>query len=376
MAKLKSPQLGKSLGSVLNENSFDFCRDGFVNTTLRVEKVKSESTKDEDEDPSLGPSSIVYKKYGGNIYEKQMQQVGFRVNKPLVQSLIFYEMSKRAWGPKLYGLFEGGRIEEMVDCHTLTPGEAFTPEFIRDVAKAYARFHSLELPIDRQTYDLFNAMLLTVDEAKKQLAEFIKSKNIAEPDPLACFQRLYDFPFDEEGKWLNSIRSKIKQRTVFCTMDSNYLNRLVRNRKPSDPDATRTLIIDYDSSAYSHRGVDLGGHLVLRMFYGEDGSLQAFGLPYPSESEKLAFLSAYLEEAEKFFDDFDKSALDSLENLVLECEFNALCYVISPCLVSSLKSPSILEQKPFMLTFVDPLLKLYNELKEQFCAKYSHLICN
>ena len=46
------------------------------------------------------------------------------INSPLVQSLIFYGQSKQGWGPKLYGLLEDGRVEEFVDCHTLTAEEA------------------------------------------------------------------------------------------------------------------------------------------------------------------------------------------------------------------------------------------------------------
>lgn len=346
-----------------------------VNTTLKVEKVKGERKENtKNEVSSAGPTSIVFKKYGGNIYAQQAKKVGFRVNEPMVQSLIFHELSERGWGPKLYGLFEGGRVEEMIDCHTLTGEEAFTSEFIRDVAKAYARFHSLQLPIDHNICDIFVQMLPTVDEGKEQLAEIIESKNISETDPLACFQRLHDFPFHEEGEWLKSIRSKVKQRTVLCNMDPNYLNKLVRNHKPSDPDATRTVIIDLDGTAYSHRGYDLGGHCVVKMFYQTSENGKFSTSLYPSDSERLAFLSAYLEEAEKLFDDFDGCSLDSLENLILECDIGALAFLLGPYLAGFMRVPSILERKPQLANFIDPMLQLYQELKKQFCAKYSDLI--
>ena len=323
-------------------------------------------TKGED-DSSTGPTSIVFKKYGGNFFDRQVKEMGYRRNSSTIQSLIFYEMSKRAWGPKLYGLIEAGRIEEMVDCHTLTPGEAFTPEFILDVAKAYARFHSLQLPMNRQRFDLLDMSLASVDRSKEQLAEFLESKNLAEPDPLMSFKRLHDFPFDEEGKWLQSIRPQIKQRTVLCTMDPNYLNRLVRNQKPSDPDATRTLIIDFDITAYFDRGFDLGGHLVHGMFTNRQ-------LRYPSEAV-TAFLTAYLDEAEKLFQNFDSNSLDSLSNLMLECEFNSLAYLIT-ILIFLLKMHTVLESKPTIWRGIDPMTELYKELKHQFCVKHPHWAAN
>ena len=318
----------------------------------------------EDEDgSSTGPKSIVYKKYGGNIFEEQVEYMGFKRNSSMIQSLIFYEMSKRAWGPKLYGLFEGGRIEEMVDCHTLTPDEAFTPEFILDVAKAYARFHSLQLPINKRSFDILAVFLAPVDRTKKQLAEFIESKNIIETDPLMSFKRLHDFPFHEECEWLQSIRPQIKQRTVLCSMDPHYLNRLVRNQKPSDPDATRTLIIDYDGCAYFDRGYDLGGHFVHGMFTNRQ-------LRYPSEAV-TAFLTAYLEETKKLSQNFDTNSLDSLNNLMLECEFNSLVYLIT-ILIFFLKMHTVLDAKPMIWIGINPLIELYKEQKHQFCAKYPH----
>lgn len=327
-----------------------------------------------EKDSSDGPTSVVFKKYGGNIYTQQAKEMGFKINSQLVQSLIFYEQAKRGWGPKLYGLFEGGRIEEFIDCHTLKAEEAFDPELSKDLAKAYARFHSLQVPIKKEHFDMLAQLLPAVDENNKQLATFIESKNMDETDPLMCFKRLHKFPFHEEGKWLESIRQKVTQRTVLCTMDPNYLNRLVRNERPSDPKATRTLIIDFDVSAYSYRGYDLGGHFILRMF-NSDEEFKMSNLPYPSEAEQMTFLSAYLEEVEKLLDDLDKNSLDSVENLLLECQLNSLDYVVS-ILISGLKVHTILEEKPNLPGFIDPLLNVYTELKERFCSKYPELVKN
>ena len=343
-----------------------------------MEKVKGDCNNNDEssctESNSTGPSSIVYKKYGGNFFNEQAKEL-VEINSPMIQSLIFHEQSARGWGPKLYGLMDNGRIEEFVEGRTLQPEEAFTPEFVREIAVAYARFHSLKLPVKKQEFDLTRQLLNSVMEGKKQLAKFLESRDIKEQHPFMCFKRLQEFSFEEECNWIESMRRKVKQRTVLCTMDPNYLNRLVRKEKPGDPNASRVLIINFDISFYSDRGYDLGGHFVNRMFNWGCKESKMSGLPYPSESERKAFLTAYLEEFEKLASDLDKDSLDSLDNLTCEADFNAIVYVITLC-IFGFNILSVLDQQPNMLTFIDPMMNLYAKLKKEFCEKYAHLASN
>ena len=46
------------------------------------------------DDQSQGPKNLVFKKYGGNEIGATIKYK-FHINTPLVQSLIFYEQSKR-----------------------------------------------------------------------------------------------------------------------------------------------------------------------------------------------------------------------------------------------------------------------------------------
>lgn len=340
---------------------------------MKVEK--NHNTKDDETgDTPRGPASLIVKKYGGNIGTEQAKELA-SINSPLVQSLIFYEQSVRGWGPKLYGLFEGGRVEEFVDCHTLTPEEAFTPHLSKDVAKAYARFHSLDLPISRKDFDVLSQILSSVEGNKKELREFLSSGKINEQELLMSFQRLHDFPLEEEIKWLQSIHPKIKQRIVLCTMDPNYPNRLVRKQKATDADATQVVIIDFDATRYFPRGFDFGGHFVNRMFNWACKETKLSGQQYPSQADRVTFLSAYLEVSKKLLADFDESSLDSLENVMLEADVSALSFIMS-MLVANLTLYAILEKEPKHWTCLDPMMTLYVQLKEQFSSKYSHLLTN
>ena len=322
--------------------------------------------------PSAGPSSLLVKKYGGNVFTEQAQDL---LNSSLHQALIFYEQSVRGWGPKLYGLFDNGRVEEYVDCHTLTAEEAFTPEFSRDIAKAYARFHSLKLPFKKGNPNILVHTEPMINSCRKETEIFLASGKLEDAELIESFNRLFEFPISDEVRWLNGLLKKIKQRTVMCTMDPNYLNRLVRNQTPSDPNATRVVIIDFDLSKYSDRGCDLAGHFVNRIFCWSGKDTKVSGAEYPNEEERVAFLSAYLEEAEGLFDDFDAKSLDSLENLILETDVYAMvvCMTLMPL---AFMIPSVFEKEPKMATFIGPLLALYKQLKQEFCLKYSQMAMN
>ena len=319
------------------------------------------------------PKSLVFKKYGGNergtVFEDKVV-----INSPLVQSLVFYEQSKRGWGPKLFGLFENGRVEELVDGHTLTAEEAFTPDMIKDSAKAFARFNSHKFPFCQKPRDILQEAMLTVEPSKNDLRELINSGDLGGlKEANYPMEEMLNFPYETERQWIDSIESKITQRVVFCTLDNNYLNRLVRNVKQSDENSTMTVLIDFDQSAYSYRGTELAGHFLCRLFDISSKDSKYNNVPIPTESERTEFLIAYLEECKELFDDFDADSLDSLEQLTLEVDFHLCSYALS-CVIFCIQVVKLIQPDASMGAFVRPMLKIQKELKEYFCKKYPSLV--
>lgn len=315
--------------------------------------------------PGEETQCLIVKKYGGNIHHELGKKI-FRMNPPLIQSLIFFELSNRGWGPKLHGLLEDGRVEEYIDCDTLQPCQAFLPEIIVDMAQTFARFHSIDVPIDRTLY-------FTIDETVNALQHVPAIKEWIrltppEPDVLKAVNCLLEFPSQQEYEWCKRMISRTRHRTVLCTMDANYLNRLVRKSKPQDPRANKTVIIDFDISAYSHRGYDLGGHLVNSMF--EVGVKKARPGNYPSKRTRETFLTAYLKESEKLLPDFDGDSLDSLQNLMIETDVYACVYLLWLILLAHIfcKSPQVTNYY-----YYEPAIIAYRQLKQQFCTENPHI---
>ena len=216
--------------------------------------------------------------------------------------------------------------------------------------------------------------MLELAPARESLIEMVKSGEVSELElKNYSIEELLNFPYHSEIKWTQSIASKIKQRLVFCTLANNYLNRLVRNIKQDDENATRTLIIDFDLSGYEYRGFELAGHFVMRMFdFSKDSKRSNFSIP--TKSERTEFLIAYLEECKLLFDDFDPNSLDSLEHLILEVDFNLCCYSLT-FVTYSLQMVKLFQQDPsFRRAYVQTMLDLYKDTKEIFCKKYPSLV--
>ena len=241
------------------------------------------------------------------------------------------------------------------------------PEIIADMAQTFARFHSIDVPIDRTLY-------FTIDETVNALQHVPAIKEwiqLTPPEPsvLRAVNCLLEFASREEYEWCKSIISRTRHRTVLCTMDANYLNRLVRRNKSQDPRANKTVIIDFDISAYSHRGYDLGGHFVNSMF--EIGVKEALPGNYPSRSTREAFLAAYLEESKKLLPDFDGDSLDSLQNLMIETDVYACVYLLWLILLAHIfcKSPQVSNYY-----YYEPAIVAYHQLKKQFCIDHPHIV--
>ena len=351
------------LSGILHLNS-----DGYINSTNKIDKVVANNN---EPSPVKGPTSLVCKMYGGNKYTDHMEDV-LPMNAPSTQLLISYELSRRAWGPKLFGAMENGRIEEYVDSHTLKPAEAFTDEMIAQVTKALACFHSIELPLPKDTACFLRPVKLSFEKEIPAITEWIETAD-ATKECLDAIKFLLNFPFEDEYRWVTSIIAKIQHRQVLSTRDPNYLNRLVKNTKPSSAQETRCMIIDFDFSGYYDRGFDLGGHFVSCLFDPAHKTNKLTGLTYPTKERRDAFLSRYLDECSRVFQDFDPKSLDNMDHLRLETDAYACFYLLWVTFVSA-GFYKIYQMEPYMYTIIRYVIDLYFNLKKQFCADYAHLI--
>ena len=67
-------------------------------------------------------------------------------------------ISENNVGPKVFGLFPYGRLEELIDASNLSQNDYYDPEISRSIAKILADFHILKMPFSKEPKWLFRTI--------------------------------------------------------------------------------------------------------------------------------------------------------------------------------------------------------------------------
>lgn len=260
----------------------------------------------------MEPVSLLIKRKGGNLVDIDEWDTNIETS----TTVIAYEMSRRNLGPKIYGLFEGGSVDEYVDSHPLTYEESTDPEISRDIALSLAATHAIKgLPLKQTGFE--TNMKLVRNWSRMISKEFIlNDESIKNSGTDIDF--LLNFNFDKETDWLIKISNELKMRKNFVIFDTNYCNCLVRNYPKTDE--KRILLIDYDLGQYNYRGIDIGMHFFNRRFdpLAEDPIIK--GGEFFTTEHKRRFIQIYQQEIKRLniWNDFDENGIDSIDNILME----------------------------------------------------------
>ena len=334
-------------------------QEGFINTSFIVENKAAVND----------PSKVLLRKYGGGMYKNKYKgKTWLPINSEAEEGLICHQQSKSGNGPKVYGFFPGGRVEEFIDSHTLGHDEAVQPDIIKDLASSYARFHCQEqIELDKTRYDkLFQV---------KPYSTFI----FKHPRLLDCWMSLLSCCCrqpSEKGLNFDSFLAldlaaelKLMKKIIFATsskhvllhQDTQYLNILVRD-KPSSENKLKTVLIDYEVSFYGPRLLDIAGHFNARMFKATGLS----GYEIPNEEERRLFVKSYSQEIKKLDPDNFDEELDNEDHLMMEVDVGLVA-------VGPLMMATILPFAHFFV-FVPQFLKLFLMFTDKYLDQKKALI--
>jgi choline/ethanolamine kinase len=296
-------------------------------------------------------------------------EAGFHMNSETEEALIYQEQSRTGNGPKIYGLFPNGRVEEFVKSHTLTHEEASRPEFLTDLGKVYARFHAMDLPLSRD----YMRLLFGKVNINKELFYTPEMKETG-----IDFDFLLSIDFDHEMQMMKKVVDSVDSRDVLLQFDNHFLNVLTLEKsegRNSQRDL-RVMLIDYEISMYGKRFLDFGGHFNARMYNvaNRNGS-KASGHEFPPERERQLFLREYLKEYIRINGGDYNETIDNEEHLMLESEVGSLFCSLS---MSSaiLQMGDNFKSEPFFFSFADILLRFYLKKKENMKKRFPHLSLN
>ncbi|XP_014240177.1 choline/ethanolamine kinase isoform X1 [Cimex lectularius] len=221
------------------------------------------------------PEQVLLRVYGQTHGEGAIESL-------ITESVIFTLLSERKIGPKLYGVFPGGRIEEFIQSNSLTSQQLRDPEMSLAIAEKLAAVHLMNIPINKQPqwiWDTMSRWLVTIEQAEPMEG----------PDTV-----LNSIDFKTELQWLKNHLSKIPSPAVFCHNDLQGGNILLQQKS----DGSQSLVfIDFEYCSYNYRGFDLANHFIEWTYdytNKEYPHYTANSENYPSEDSMRLFIEKYL----------------------------------------------------------------------------------
>ncbi|XP_064019174.1 choline kinase alpha isoform X2 [Pogoniulus pusillus] len=228
----------------------------------------------------------------------------------VLESVMFAILAERALGPKLYGIFPQGRLEEFIPSRKLSTEELTLPDISAEIAEKMARFHGMKMPFNKEPKWLFGTM-------EKYLNQMLRVKFTRE-SKTRKLNKLLAYNLPQEMKNLRALLEATPSPVVFCHNDCQEGNILLLEGR-EDSENQKLMLIDFEYSSYNYRGFDIGNHFCEWMYdytYEKYPFFKATALKYPSKKQQLHFISSYLSAFHHGFENLSHEEKSKLEEEV------------------------------------------------------------
>nr|XP_032525847.1 choline/ethanolamine kinase isoform X1 [Danaus plexippus plexippus] len=228
------------------------------------------------------PKKVLLRIYGQVHGERAMDAI-------VTESVIFTLLSERRLGPKLHGVFSGGRIEQYVPARSLLTKELSEPSLSMKIAEKMAAIHSMDVPLSKEPNWLWKTIYKWSKIVKEErLDNTVVGKNDQEQ---SIIKHLRTIDFDKEIEWLKKFLATVESPVVFCHNDMQEGNILMlEDDTPNEEESTayvgsyedkkdihyddedsiisqisdsgepKLVLIDFEYCAYNYRGFDIANH--------------------------------------------------------------------------------------------------------------------
>ncbi|XP_069480195.1 choline kinase alpha-like [Ambystoma mexicanum] len=229
----------------------------------------------------------------------------------VMESVMFAILAERSLGPKLYGIFPQGRLEQFIPSRKLETEELSLPELSAEIAEKMARFHGMRMPFNKEPKWLFGTM-------EKYLNQVLKIKFTRESQ-VRKLNRLLSYNLPLEMDNVRSLLSSTSSPVVFCHNDCQEGNiLLLEGREHSEKQ--KLMLIDFEYSSYNYRGFDIGNHFCEWMYdytYEKFPFFKANFAKYPSKKQQIHFFTNYLAEFQHGFENISNEEKSRIESEML-----------------------------------------------------------
>ncbi|XP_036182313.1 choline kinase alpha isoform X2 [Myotis myotis] len=206
----------------------------------------------------------------------------------VLESVMFAILAERSLGPKLYGIFPQGRLEQFIPSRRLETEELSLPDISAEVAEKMATFHGMKMPFNKEPKWLFGTM-------EKYLNQVLRIK-FTEGAKVKQLHRFLSYNLPLELENLRSLLESTPSPVVFCHNDCQEGNILLLEGR-ENLENQKLMLIDFEYSSYNYRGFDIANHFCEWMYdynYEKYPFFRANLGKFPTRKQQLHFISSYL----------------------------------------------------------------------------------
>ncbi|KAI4879997.1 hypothetical protein NFI96_029176, partial [Prochilodus magdalenae] len=228
------------------------------------------------------PSRVLLRIYGAILQG---------VDSLVSESVMFAILAERELGPRLYGIFPEGRLEQYLPVSRLHTEHLQEPNISAEIASKMARFHRMVMPFNKEPKWLFGTIERYMEQIKN--ITFVREAHIKK------FRKLMKYDLPAELASLRALLATTPSPVVFCHNDVQEGNILMLDGREQNSD--KLMLIDFEYSSYNYRGFDFGNHFCEWVYdYTHDQwpFFKANLDNYPSRQQQLHFIRNYLLESE------------------------------------------------------------------------------
>ncbi|XP_065321844.1 choline/ethanolamine kinase-like isoform X2 [Gordionus sp. m RMFG-2023] len=264
------------------------------------------------------PKRVLLRFYG--IGKLSLNEGSSPVLNHLSENLLCAILAERKLGPKLYGVFNGGRIEEYIPARCLFRKELFDPTISCKIAEKLAKIHALNtLPFSKDPNKIFDKMFKWLQIFMKNLNN-PKSPTHKNSENASKYDWTIDACLDKEIEYCRILSKNSDSPIVFCHFDLQEGNILIHRHQHSMVKAIKSTkhsesnfnsysnnsntdveikldFIDYEYSAYTYRGFDIANHFcewTMDYTFKEYPYFSLHSDNFPTKDQQRLFLEVYL----------------------------------------------------------------------------------
>ncbi|KII93381.1 hypothetical protein PLICRDRAFT_171144 [Plicaturopsis crispa FD-325 SS-3] len=211
-------------------------------------------------------------------------------------------------GPKVYGTFENGRVEEYFDSTTLTAADLRNPQISRWIGARMAELHFVDIEAVEETSPETQGEGRGWEiGATKNVRSWVKVARevLALPAVSAANRKALDLDafildWEKYTQWLTAFeRANGVSPRVYAHNDAQYGNLLrLTNVKPGTPEHRQIIVVDFEYASPNPAAFDIANHFHewTANYHSSTPHILDAAL-YPTPAERSNFYAAYLEHS-------------------------------------------------------------------------------